>query len=63
MGDTTGADKRGSKIEEDLAEMITRATSGPGVLDLMRVYDGAEHIYVSAIPEPRIWVTTSTRGR
>lgn len=63
MADAARAAKREDKVEAELADMITKASAGPGVLDLMRLYDGAERVYASTIPETRVWVTSSTTGR
>lgn len=52
-----------AKVEQELEDMVTRATAGPGVLDLMRLYEGAERVYASTVPELRIWITSSTTER
>lgn len=51
-------------FNQELADMESAALAGPGVLDLIAVYEAAEEAYSSAvsstIPEPRIWFTTAT---
>jgi hypothetical protein len=50
--------------EQQLTELTEQILAGPGVLEMMEVYEAAERAYTAAvvptIPEPRIWFTTST---
>jgi hypothetical protein len=47
-------------LDQQLAEMLERATAAPGVKDLLAVYDQAERAYAATIREPRVWYSTST---
>jgi len=46
--------------DEQLARLLDQGQAGPGVVELMNLYEETERIYSSTVAEPRIWYATST---